>query len=114
MHTSVSHAKQLESAIPLSKISAHFSGEFVGMVADDPLQKLELKALHCSIINDHGALKRDQEHYTELPVFRKLDNTMVQRNYLQMKQDIQDIIYAEMQRLLNNPALKHLIIQKSE
>jgi hypothetical protein len=59
-------------------------------------------------------LKKEQEHYKELPVFRKLDNTMVQRNYLQMKQDIQDIIHAEMQRLLNNLGMKHLIIQKGE
>lgn len=39
---------------------------------------------------------------------------MVQRNYLQVKQDIQDIIQSEMERLMNNPTLKHLIIQKGE
>jgi hypothetical protein len=39
--TSVSHSTQLESAIPRSKISALSSGEFVGMVADDPTQKIE-------------------------------------------------------------------------
>jgi hypothetical protein len=39
--TSVSHSTQLESAIPRSKISALSSVEFVGMVADDPTQKIE-------------------------------------------------------------------------
>jgi hypothetical protein len=112
MHTSVSHSRQLKSAIPLSKISALSSGEFVGMVADDPLQKIELKGLHCSIINDHEALRKEQENYKELPVIRKLNQQVVQRNYVQIKQDIQDIIHAEMERLLNKPALKHLIIQK--
>ncbi len=40
--TSISQSKQLESAIPSSKISALSSGEFVGMVADDPDCKIEL------------------------------------------------------------------------
>lgn len=37
--TSISHSKQLDAAIPASKIAALSSGEFVGMVADDPLEK---------------------------------------------------------------------------
>lgn len=37
---------------------------------------------------------------------------MVQRNYMQIKQDVQDIMHAEMERLINNPALSHLIIKK--
>jgi hypothetical protein len=43
---------------------------------------------------------------------RKLDNTIVQRNYLQIKQDVQDIIQSEMAWLLNNPGLVHLIVRK--
>lgn len=101
----------MEAAIPTSKISALSSRKFVGMVvADDPLQKIKLKAFHGSIINDHEDLKKEQENYKELPLIRKLDHPMVQRNNLQVKQDIQDIIHSEIERLLNNPALKHLII----
>ncbi len=59
--TSISHSKQLESAIPPSKISALSSGEFVGMVADDPQQKIELKAFHCEILNNHEALKESRK-----------------------------------------------------
>ncbi len=40
---SISRSKQLEAAIPPSRISALSSGEFVGMVADDPTAKLNLK-----------------------------------------------------------------------
>lgn len=110
--TSISRSKQLESAIPPSKISALSSGEFVGMVADDPDNKIDLKAFHCEIINDHNALKREEENYKNIEVIRKLDNSMVQRNYLQIKQDIQDIIQSEMERLLNDPGLAHLVIKK--
>ena len=57
MDTSISRSKQLESAIPASKIAALSSGEFVGMVADDPDCKIELKSFHCEIQNNHQSLK---------------------------------------------------------
>lgn len=110
--TSITRSKQLESAVPPSKISSLSSGEFVGMVADDPDCKIELKTFHSEIINDHEALKKEQENYIDIAVIRKLDNAIVQRNYLQIKQDIQDIIHSEMERLLNDPSLSHLIIKK--
>jgi hypothetical protein len=64
--TSVSHSTQLKAAIPPSKISALSSGEFVRMVADDPSEKIELKAFHCKILNDHEALKNEQDRYKEI------------------------------------------------
>lgn len=110
--TSVSRSKQLESAIPPSKIASLSSGEFVGMVTDDPQNKIDLKAFHCEILNDHYALKKEQDNYKDIEAIRKLDNTMVQRNYLQIKQDIEDIIQFEMERLLNDPSLRYLVIKK--
>ncbi|MNE37161.1 Type IV secretion-system coupling protein DNA-binding domain protein [compost metagenome] len=110
--TSISRSKQLESAVPPSKISALSSGEFVGMVADDPDCKIELKTFHCDIINDHAALTKEEENYTDIAVIRKLDNAIVQRNYLQIKLDIQDIIHSEMERLLHDPGLAYLVVKK--
>jgi len=110
--TSISRSKQLEAAVPPSKISSLSSGEFVGMVADDPDNKIELKTFHCEIINDHGALKQEQDGYKEIPILRKLDNSMVQKNYVQVKEDVQNIVQAEMERLMNDPGLQHLIIRK--
>ena len=112
--TSVSHSKQLESAIPPSKISTLSSGEFVGLVADDPNEKIILKTFHAEIINDHDTLKKEQDNYKEIPVVRKLDNLMVQRNYLQIKLDVQEIIQIEMERILNDPQLNHLVIVKNQ
>lgn len=45
--TSVSKSKQPDLAIPSSKISTLSSGEFVGIVSDNPDQRIELKAFHC-------------------------------------------------------------------
>jgi hypothetical protein len=41
-------------------------------------------------------LEKEMENYKEIPPVRKLDNAMIQRNYLQIKQDVQDIIHSEM------------------
>lgn len=110
--TSISQSKQLEAAIPSSKISALSSGEFVGMVADDPNCKIELKIFHSEIINDHEALKKQQDSYKDIPVIRKIDTSIIQQNYLQIKQDIQNIIHSEMERLLNDPGLEYLVVRK--
>jgi hypothetical protein len=110
--TFISRSKQLESAIPPSKISALSSGKFVGMVADDPDCKIELKAFHCEILNDHETLKKEEGSFKAIPVIRKLDNSIVQRNYLQIKQDVQDINNSEMERVLNDPDLAHLVVKK--
>jgi hypothetical protein len=107
--TSISRSKQLDSAIPPSKISSLSSGQFVGMVADNPDQKIELKAFQCEILNDHDALKKEEDGYEDIPVIRKLDKGIVQRNYHQI---IQDIVQSEMERLLNNPELAHLVLRK--
>ena len=109
---SINRSQQLESAIPPSKIAALSSGEFVGMVADEPGQKLELKAFHAEILNDHVALKKEQENFTELPLIWKLDESIIQQNYAQIKEDIEDLVHTEIERIMNSPELEHLLIRK--
>lgn len=110
--TSISRSKQLESAIPPSKIASLSSGEFVGMVADDPSCKIDLKTFHCEILNDHDAIKKEEAAYREIEPVRRIDQQAVQRNYEQVKQDVQEIIQSEMERLLSDPALSYLVIKK--
>lgn len=110
--TSISRSKQLESAVPASKISSLSSGQFVGMVADDPNCKIELKTFHSEILNDHKALEKEIDNYEEIAQIRKIDNSIVQRNYLQIKQDIQDVINSEIEKIINDQGRAHLIIKK--
>ena len=110
--TSISRSRQLEAAVPPSKISSLSSGEFVGMTADDPQCRIRLKTFHCEIVNDHQALRKEEENYKEIPPVRKLDNAMIQQNFSQIRRDVQDIICSEMQRLLQDPALSYLIVKK--
>lgn len=112
MDTSISKSSQLESAIPPSKISSLSSGEFVGMVADDPLQKIELKTFHAEIINDHETLKQEETKYLPIPKIRELRNSDVEQNYLQIKTDIKHIIETEIERMMDSPELANLLLKK--
>ncbi|MTH15893.1 conjugal transfer protein MobC [Flavobacterium sp. LC2016-01] len=112
--TSISRSRQLESAVPPSKISSLSSGEFVGMTADNPDCKIELKTFHCEIINDHEKIKKETDNYKEIPVIRTIDNVIVQKNYLQIKIEIQEIIHSEMERIIKSPALSSLVLKKEK
>jgi hypothetical protein len=90
--TSVSRSTQLEASIPPSTISALSSGEFVGMVADDPQQKISLKVFHAEIINDHEAIANEEAAYQPLPEVQKVSNAMVMENYQRIKLEVQSII----------------------
>jgi hypothetical protein len=110
--TSISRSKQLEAAVPASTISSLSSGEFVGMIADDPDNKIELKTFHCEIINDHQLLNKQESQYNMVPRIRKLDASMIQRIYLQIKDDIDNIKNAEIERLLQDPSMSYMVINK--
>ncbi|MHB8207627.1 conjugal transfer protein MobC [Mucilaginibacter sp.] len=112
MDTSISKSMQLDSAIPPSKISGLSSGEFVGMVADDPLQKIELKIFHAEIINDHKALKNEEDGYLPIPQIREVNNSLIEQNYLQIKKDIKQLIEVEIERMMNSPDLANFILKK--
>lgn len=112
MDTSVTRSKQLEMAIPINKISSLSSGAFVGMVADDPMQKIELKAFCAEIINDHVALANEQVTYKEIPQFEHVTNGDVLFNYLQIKKDVIDLVHLELERMMDTPELTDLIIKK--
>ena len=110
--STISKSMQLESAIPPSKISSLSSGEFVGMVADDPLQKIELKIFNAEIINDHEALKQEEEKYLPIPEVRQINDKEIEQNYLQIKNDVKTLIESENERMMNSPSLANLIINK--
>jgi hypothetical protein len=111
--TSVSRSKQLELAIPQSKISSLSSGEFVGMVADNPDQKIELKTFCAEIINDHAELAKESTSFKELPKISDVSQKEVLMNYQQIKKDIIDIVQTELERMMDTPELSDLIIIKN-
>ena len=110
--TSISRSKQLELAVPVSTISGLSAGEFVGMVADNPDEMIELKTFHAMVVNDHQALKKERESFLQLPAFRKIGKMEIYATYQIIKQDVLEIVESVMQELLNDPGKDYLIIRK--
>ena len=98
--TSISRSKQLETAIPSSKISALSSGEFVGMVADDPQEKIKLKMFHSQIIHDSESANKDIESFKPIPVVSSVTQEQVMDNFYQVKYDVRELIEKEVKRLV--------------
>ncbi|GAB2698343.1 conjugal transfer protein MobC [Mucilaginibacter koreensis] len=96
--TSVSRSSQLDYAIPASRIASLSSGEFVGMVADNPDEAIQLKMFHNHIINDHAQIKAEETAYEDLPVLREVTSDMILSNYHNIKADIAKIIQQEVNR----------------
>lgn len=94
--TSVSYSGQLDAAIPVSTIASLSSGEFVGMVADNPDQKITLKAFHGEIINNHEAIKKEQTKFQDLPTLRIVTPEMVHANYVKIKMDIEELVIEQL------------------
>lgn len=110
--TSVSHNTQLEAAIPASKISSLSSGEFVGMVADNPDEIIKLKTFHCEIQNNHAAIKAEEDAYQPLPRIRANTAAEIQDNYIRIKNEVSEIIETEIERIRKDPELAHLLFVK--
>jgi hypothetical protein len=66
--------------------SINFLSAIIGFYANARMVNI---ALHQ---NAHEALKNEQDRYKKIPVVRKLDIAIIQRNYLQIKQDVQNIL----------------------
>ncbi|RIW13333.1 conjugal transfer protein TraG [Algoriphagus lacus] len=109
--TSISHSTQLDLAVPPSTISQLSSGQFVGIVADDPAQKIELKAFHAEIQNDHKSLALEEKGYQPIPQVRKLNGEEVLENYRIIKSEVQKLIEEELERMMDTPGLTGMIIK---
>jgi hypothetical protein len=110
--TSFTQSRQLEMAIPASKIASLSSGEFVGMVADNPEQPITLKAFCARVIQDHTTLRKEENTYQPLPVVRDLHESEVTQTYQQIKRDIESLVALELERMLDTPSLSDLLVRR--
>ncbi|HVW99506.1 MAG TPA: conjugal transfer protein MobC [Candidatus Babeliaceae bacterium] len=110
--TSITKSQQLENAIPASKIASLSSGEFVGVMADNPEQKIALKMFCSEIINDHKLLATEQNKYRDLPEISQVNNELILNNYQQVKTDIEILIQSEIERMMDTPEMTNAIVKK--
>jgi hypothetical protein len=96
---SISKSTQLEYAIPASKISSLSSGEFVGIVADNPDEKISLKMFHAEIQNDHKAIAVEEANYVPIPIIDEVSVVDIRENYERIKRQINELITEECKRI---------------
>uniref|UniRef100_UPI0012E263D7 TraM recognition domain-containing protein n=1 Tax=Sphingobacterium endophyticum TaxID=2546448 RepID=UPI0012E263D7 len=115
--TSTSISTQLDSLIPASKISTLTQGMFVGSVSDNFDERIEQKIFHAEIVVDNEMIASETKAYQKLPQILSFLNEEgedemkqeIEANYRQIKQDIVQIIGAELERIKNDPDLQHLV-----
>jgi len=109
---SINKSKHLDPSIPASTIASLSSGEFVGLVADDPDSPIELKTFHCRIVRDNGRKKTEQGILNNLPVVRQVNEQVLMGNFRQISRDIQDLVSSEIERISSDPSLAISIVHK--
>ena len=114
---STSISTQMDSLIPASKISNLTQGMFVGAVSDNFDERIEQKIFHCEIVVDNARISAETKAYQKIPEIVSFtdengNDTMqadIERNYKQIKADVENIVLSEMERIRNDDSLKHLI-----
>lgn len=97
---SISRSTQIDYAVPASKIASLSSGEFVGIVADNPEEKIKLKMFHCEIQNDHRAIAQEEKGYKQIPRPREVGQEEIAENYVMIKAQVEGLIRDECEKIL--------------
>ena len=114
---STSISTQLDSLIPASKISNLTQGMFVGAVSDNFDERIEQKIFHAEIIVDVAKVTAETKAYQPIPIIAEFLNEdgsdslseTIEANYKGVKQDILSLVKSEIERIKNDPKLKHLV-----
>lgn len=117
---STSISTQMDSLIPASKISNLTQGMFVGAVSDNFDERIEQKIFHCEIVVDNARVTAETKAYRNIPEIVSFtdengNDTMqqdIEKNYRQIKADVENIVLSEMERIKSDDNLKHLIKEK--
>src|ERR1700733_7728555 len=89
--------------MPKVKLLALSSGEFVGMVADNPEHRIQLKMFNAAIQNDHAAIAREEAAYQPIPVPEVVTEEIIAESYQQIKDDIAGLLKKELDELKDKP-----------
>lgn len=92
---SVSTTLQREPTVNQATIASLSSGEFVGVLSDDPDDELELKVFHGRILREDS----DDRVSFKLPAVREVDEAEVMRQFESVKSDVRDLMAGEVERV---------------
>jgi type IV secretory pathway TraG/TraD family ATPase VirD4 len=107
-------SRSLEFVLPPSKIASLSSGEFVGIVSDDPDSYIGLKTFYARIQSDDAAINKEHDNYQPLPIVEVVTDEMVQSNYVQVQTDIQQLVLDATGHIIDSPELTSFVISKQK
>jgi hypothetical protein len=97
--TSTSMSFQPDHAVPAARIASLSSGEFVGMVADNPDDRIKLKMFHAEIVQDTGAINAEMKSFLDIPRVYDITAQEIQDNFFQVKYDVRQLVEKVVARL---------------
>uniref|UniRef100_UPI0040294A15 conjugal transfer protein MobC n=1 Tax=Alistipes shahii TaxID=328814 RepID=UPI0040294A15 len=111
---------QLETLIPVSKISNLTQGMFVGSVADNFDERIEQKIFHAEIVIDNDKVKAETAAYVPIPEISSFIGEdgkdhmeeIVKENYYRVKADVAELVLREIARIEADPDLAKLLPKK--
>lgn len=109
--TSINKSRQLDFAIPASTIGSLSSGEFCGIVADNPDQKIKLKKFHGLILPVQRVESIDLKAIASKS---SISGEMKTKRYLELKKEAKQIVLMQLTKMLNTPSLAALIVTKNK
>ena len=118
--TSTSINTQMDSLIPPSKISTLTQGMFVGAVSDNFDERIDQKIFHAEIVVDSAKVAKETKAYKSIPIItdftdengNDIMDDMVKENYINIKNDVKQIVSDELERIANDENLCHLLNKK--
>lgn len=108
--TSVNKSKQLDYAIPMSTISSLSSGEFVGVVADNPDQRIPHKMFHGEFLSEYSTPKT--QNGDRVISKNSPSPGQLKENFLKTKNQINSLVTENLERIMNTPNLNNVIVKK--
>ena len=116
--TSTSINTQLDFLIPASKISNLSQGTFVGSVADNFGEEIDQKIFHSRIIVDSVKVNVEMKAYKKIPIVNEFKDEngndimqeQIERNYSRIKEEVEQIVQDEMERIKNDPLLRERLL----
>ena len=89
-------------------------------LSDNFDERIEQKIFHCEIVVDNARVSAETKAYQKIPEIVSFtdengNDTMhedIERNYKQIKADVENIVKSEMTRIKNDENLQHLVKEK--
>ena len=90
---------------------------FVGAVSDNFDVRIEQKIFHAEFVVDSAKISAEMRDYQPIPVIADIQNEdgsdnlkeTIEANYKRVKQEVLSLVDCEIERIKNNPNLKHLM-----